>query len=66
MSFDACILSGMETEQITHAKASPSDYRRWSHCPGAITLQAKLIRDGLIPEYEEGGEAAQEGTGCTT
>ena len=47
---------------MQHAKASPSDYRRWSHCPGSITLQAKLINEGLIPAYEEGGEAAQEGS----
>lgn len=47
---------------MKHAKASPSDYKRWSQCPGSITLQAKLIADELIPAYEEGGEAAIEGT----
>ena len=46
---------------MKHAKASPSDYRRWSQCPGAITLQAKLDEQGLLPA-DDAGEAAEEGT----
>jgi len=51
----------MNTETMNHAKASPSDYRRWSQCPGAITLQAKLDEQGLLPA-DDAGEAAEEGT----
>ena len=44
---------------MNHAKCSPSNYKRWSTCPGAITLQEKL--GNLIPP-DEGGEAATLGT----
>ena len=44
---------------MNHAKASPSGYRRWSTCPGSLTLQEKL--GSLIPP-DEGGAAAQLGT----
>ena len=44
---------------MKHAKASPSAYRRWSTCPGSLTLQEKL--GDLIPP-DEGSSAAQLGT----
>ena len=44
---------------MIHAKASPSGYKRWSTCPGSLTLEEKL--GNLIPP-DEGGEAAQLGT----
>ena len=44
---------------MNHAKASPSGYKRWSTCPGSLTLQEKL--GNLIPP-DEGGEAATLGT----
>jgi len=46
---------------MNHAKASPSNYKRWSQCPGAITLQAKLDEQGLLPA-DESSPAAEEGT----
>ena len=46
-------------EDRSHAKASPSDYRRWSNCPGSITLEKKLGK--LLPP-DEAGPAAQLGT----
>jgi len=42
-----------------HAKASPSDYRRWSKCHGSLTLEKKL--GSLLPP-DEAGPAAQLGT----
>ena len=42
-----------------HARCSPSDYRRWSNCPGSITLEKKLGK--LLPP-DEAGPAAQLGT----
>ena len=50
----------MKTE-TTHAKASPSDYRRWSNCIGALQLEAKLDAKGLLPA-DESSPAAEEGT----
>ena len=44
---------------MNHAKASPSNYKRWSTCPGAITLQEKL--GDLLPP-DNGSEAATLGT----
>ena len=44
---------------MQHAKASPSDYRRWTTCPGAITLQSRL--GDLLPP-DDSSEAAALGT----
>ncbi len=49
----------MSGSQNTHAFAAPSDFRRWSTCAGALTLQAALD-DVLQPE--ESSDAAVEGT----
>lgn len=51
----------MNTATETHAKASPSDYRRWSTCAGAITLEQKLRDKGILPP-DESSPAAAEGT----
>lgn len=44
---------------MQHAKASPSGYKRWSNCPGAVTLESKL--GDLIPK-DDSSEAATLGT----
>ena len=44
---------------MKHARCSPSNYKRWMTCPGAITLQEKL--GDLIPP-DEGSSAATLGT----
>ena len=44
---------------MQHAKASPSGYRKWSTCPGSLTLEKRL--GDLIPK-DEGSEAANLGT----
>lgn len=51
----------MKNETNTHAKASPSDYRRWSACAGAITLEQQLQQKGILPP-DESSPAAAEGT----
>ena len=49
-------------EDRSHAKASPSGYRRWMNCSGSLNLEQKLKDKGLIPEFEESSPAAAEGT----
>ena len=44
---------------MNHARISPSAYRRWSTCPGSLTLQEKL--GDLLPP-DNGSEAATLGT----
>ena len=46
-------------KERAHAKASPSDYRRWSNCPGSLTLEKKL---GSLLPADEAGPAAVLGT----
>jgi len=52
----------MNTTPEKHAKASPSDYRRWSTCHGSLNLEKKLKDKNLISEYDESSPAAAEGT----
>ena len=44
---------------MNHARCSPSAYRKWSTCPGSLTLEKKL--GDLLPD-DEGSDAANLGT----
>jgi len=44
-----------------HARCSPSDFKRWGTCAGALTLQDKLDAKGLLP-IDVSSPAAQLGT----